>query len=58
MLAVQKGARSLDEVAQVCNAGIGCGACHEQILEIVKALKMVEDHKPCDIAAEGVIKNV
>jgi bacterioferritin-associated ferredoxin len=57
-LAVKDGAQRLEEVAESCHAGIGCGACHEQILEIVKAMKMLEHNRPCDIAAEGVFKNV
>lgn len=57
-LAANKGAHTLEEIGTLCNAGVSCGACHEQILEIVKALKIVEPKKTCDIAAAGVFKNV
>ena len=36
-LAVREGASTLKEVAARCAAGRGCGACHEQIHELIQA---------------------
>jgi len=55
---VKNGATTLEELAQKCSAGIGCGSCHEQILEIIAKTKSLEEPKPCDIAAQGVYRNV
>jgi bacterioferritin-associated ferredoxin len=34
---VERGARTIDEVAAACRAGTGCGACHESIVELIEA---------------------
>jgi bacterioferritin-associated ferredoxin len=34
--AVDCGARTVDEVGEVCRAGTGCGACHESIADIIE----------------------
>ncbi len=33
--AIHRGARNIDEVGESCGAGTGCGACHEQIQEMI-----------------------
>jgi bacterioferritin-associated ferredoxin len=47
-LAVLTGAGSLREVAASCNAGRGCGACHEQIKEMIasEAVDPANDNRP------------
>ena len=32
---IQSGAESVDDVSDACRAGSGCGACHEQIQELL-----------------------
>ena len=38
---IRGGAKSVEEVAEQCGAGGGCGMCHEQIKELI------EDEKSC-----------
>ena len=33
--AIGQGAGSVDEVGDACGAGTGCGACHEQIQDMI-----------------------
>ena len=33
--AVDKGATTVEQVGKQCGAGTGCGACHEQIQDII-----------------------
>lgn len=33
--AIRSGASSIDEVGDCCGAGTGCGACHEQIQDMI-----------------------
>ena len=33
--AIRGGADSVDEVGEECGAGTGCGACHEQIQDMI-----------------------
>lgn len=49
--AVNDGAQTVEDVSAKCRAGLGCGACHEQIAELIKALKTLEQASPCDIDA-------
>lgn len=34
--AIREGARSLDEIDDRCDAGSGCGSCHDGIREILR----------------------
>lgn len=52
-LAAKGGAKSVEEVSIRCGAGTGCGACHEQILEIISQRITVEEAKPCGIRPLG-----
>lgn len=40
--AIHSGATSIDDVGDACGAGTGCGACHEQIQDMID-----REAKPC-----------
>ncbi|QOR35524.1 (2Fe-2S)-binding protein [Clostridium sp. 'deep sea'] len=37
--AINNGASTVDEVGEVTNAGTGCGACRDEIQNIINSLK-------------------
>jgi bacterioferritin-associated ferredoxin len=54
-LAVLAGATSLSAVARACDAGRGCGACHEEIERLVDEGAMANDGGPCSAACAPAI---
>lgn len=38
--AIENGADSVSDVGDACDAGTGCGACHEQIQEMIDTARV------------------
>ncbi len=51
--AIEGGATTVEAVGRSCRAGTGCGACHEQIQEMIDA--SASDIASCDLGRPAVL---